>query len=179
MTQEAADRVRAASLPTIVINSTMQLAPWADMLYAADEAWWKNTPGSLEFKGLKVSCELVRGALQLIPAGNIGYSDDPKTVFTYGNSGAQAIQIAAKAGAKRILLLGFDMKGGHWHGEHKSPLRSTLQDLYAVWCDRLVKLAQALDERGVEVVNCSPDSALNCWPKLSLEEALARPVLPV
>lgn len=174
MSQQAADRVLAAGLPTIVVNNTMRLAPWADVLYAADESWWRNTPGSFEFRGLKVSCEPVAGILRLLPAGTEGYSDDPMTVYTYGNSGAQAIQIAAKAGAKRILLLGFDMNGGHWHSEHASPLRTTSIELYEQWRKRYPTLATALTARGVEVINCSPTSALECWPRESLEDALAR-----
>jgi len=176
MSQAAADQVRAAGIPAIVINSTMRLAPWADLLYAADEAWWQNTPGSLEFAGLKVSCEPVQGTLRLMRAGTVGYTDDLMSVYTYGNSGAQAIQIAAKAGARRILLLGFDMAGGHWHGQHQAPLRNTSQELYAVWRERLDTLAAALRDRDVEVLNCSPASALQCWPKVALEDALACPV---
>jgi hypothetical protein len=174
MTQEAADRVRAAGMPTIVVNNTMRLAPWADVLYAADATWWQNTPGSFEFAGLKVSCEPVAGARRLLNAGTVGYTDDPMAVYTYGNSGAQAIQIAAKTGAATILLLGFDMNGGHWHPEHRAPLRSTSLELYAVWRERFPTLAQALRERGVDVINCSPASALECWPRVPLENALAR-----
>jgi hypothetical protein len=174
MTAAAADAVRAAGVPAIAINTTFRLAPWAAMLYAADAAWWQQTPGAMAFAGLKVTMEDVRGVHRIGRAGTVGYTDDTAVLHTYSNSGAQAIQVAAKAGARRILLLGMDMQGGHWHGEHPKPLRNTEPELYAIWRGRFPVLAEALAARGVEVLNCSPDSALECWPKVSLEDALAR-----
>jgi hypothetical protein len=175
MSQTAADNVRAAGLHAIVINTTFKLAPWADILYAADAAWWQHTPGAFEFAGLKVSCEAVQGALTMQRAKEIvGYTDDPGCVHSLGHSGAQAIQIAAKAGARRILVLGMDMDGSHWHGQHPAPLRNTHSDQFQIWCDRMQTLARALEARGVDVINCSQVSRLTCWPKVPLEEALAR-----
>lgn len=174
MSQYAADKVHAAGLPAIAINTTFRLAPWADILYGADAAWWHHTPGALEFAGLKVSCEEVRGALTMPRAKEIvGYTDDPNCVHTFGHSGAQAIQIAAKAGARCILVLGMDMDGSHWHGDHPAPLRKTHTDQFQIWCDRMQTLARELDTRGVEVINCSQVSRLTCWLKLSLEKAIA------
>jgi hypothetical protein len=174
MSQELADQVHAAGVPAIAVNTTFRLAPWAWMLYGADAAWWQNTPGALEFRGQKLSCEQVRGIPRIGQAGRVGYTDDPALVYTFSNSGAQAIQIAAKSGARRILLLGMDMSGGHWHGEHPAPLRRTDPDLYPVWRGHMAVLAKALADRGVEVLNCSPESALECWPKVSLEDVVAR-----
>ena len=45
-------------------------------------------------------------------------------------------------------------------------------DIYAVWRDWMGTLAAGLEQRGIEVLNCSPDSALTCWPKVGLDEAL-------
>jgi hypothetical protein len=97
MSQAVADAVHAAGIPAIVTNDTFRLAPWAQILYAADTEWWGHTAGAKDFAGLKVSCQAVPGVLMLHNAGNVGYSPDPACVHTYGNSGAQAIQVAAKA----------------------------------------------------------------------------------
>lgn len=163
MSQAVADRVRASGVPAIAVNSTFRLAPWADILYAADESWWTSTPGSRKFDGLKVSCSKVPGVLRLRNAGRIGYSDDADCVHTYGNSGAQAIQVAAKAGASRILLYGFDMRTGHWHGDHPFPLRRTSEASYDAWTADMQVLADALAARSIEVSNCTPGSALGCF----------------
>lgn len=166
MSQAVADKVRADRLPAIVVNTTFRLAPWADLLYGADASWWKNTAGALQFAGLKFSCEPVLGILNLRNAGKTGYSDDATCIHTYGNSGAQAIQIAAKGGAARILLHGFDMRGSHWHGEHPKPLRSTSAGTLDGWVKSMETLAAELAQRSVQVVNCTPGSALKCFPTI-------------
>jgi hypothetical protein len=179
MSQAVADAVHAAGIPAIVTNDTFRLAPWAQILYAADTEWWGHTAGAKDFAGLKVSCQAVPGVLMLHNAGNVGYSPDPACVHTYGNSGAQAIQVAAKAGAARILLCGFDMHGCHWHGAHAAPLRTTSQDLYRRWVERMsLHLAGALEDQRVDVINCTPSSALKCFRVQPLEQALAACTVP-
>jgi hypothetical protein len=178
MSAQAADKVHQRRLATVVVNNTFALAPWADILYAADSSWWNHTSGARSFDGLKVSCEEVPGILRLRNAGRIGYTDEPDCVHTYGNSGAQAIQIAAKAGASRILLLGFDMQGTHWHGSHPLPLRNSSQQLMRDWCEQMAQLATALAQRSIQVLNCTPGSALTCFPMASLERVLASCPLP-
>jgi hypothetical protein len=173
MSQRVADEVRAAGLPVIVVNNTYQLAAWADLLYAADAEWWAQHPQAREFAGLKVTCSDVRGIHKLRNTGAEGFDPDPAAVRTGGNSGYQAIHVAAHAGASRILLLGYDMDGGHWHAEHEPPLRTTHRDTYGVWLGRFPRLRTELEVRGIEVVNCNPESALRAFRKMSLAEALA------
>lgn len=177
MTQAAADAVRAAGLPTIVVNTTFRLAPWADLLYAADAAWWRHTPDALKFRGLKVSMEEVEGVHQVGRVGRVGYDLKPEGIYTLCNSGAQALQIAEKGEPGRILLLAMDMTGSHWHGDHPFPLQKTHEDTYGVWRDYMGQYAAAVVARGgPEILNCSMVSALTCWPKVELADALARAV---
>lgn len=168
MSQTVADKVKEAGLPAIVVNNTFRLAPWADVLYAADAKWWQLTPDAMDFAGVKISCEPVRGILSLRNAGASGYSDEPDCVHTYGNSGAQAIQIAAKAGAAQILLFGFDFHGSHWHGEHPRPLRNASQEALRARAESMSVLAAELAKRSIRVENCTPGSALTCFSKGSL-----------
>lgn len=177
MSQAVAEAVRVAGIPAIAVNTTHRLAPWAWMLYAADAEWWRH-PGNADaaqFAGLKVSCSPVSGVLQLRNAGVVGYSDEPDCVHTLGNSGGQALQIAVKAGAARVLLCGFDMRdSGHWHGQHPAGLRDTEWQTYAEWVKRFEKVAPALAQRGVDVVNVTPGSALTCFRQSTLEAELAQ-----
>jgi len=173
MSQAVADQVHAADLPTIVINNTFRLAPWADMLYAADQEWWSEFPEALHFAGLRVSVSEVKGVHRLRHTGAEGFDPDPTCVKTGGNSGYQALHIAAHAGAKRILLCGFDMHGGHWHKEHQRPLRTTPSPSYGRWIARLATLGEALATRGIEVINCTPGSALRCFRMARLDDCLA------
>lgn len=169
MSQEVAKQVR--HLPSVVVNNTFKLSPWSQVLYAADSEWWQNTPEALKFEGIKVTIRTpVHGVNLIGEAGKLGYSDRTDELHTYGNSGAQAIQLAAKAGARRILLCGFDMRPGHWHKEHRHPLRTTPEPTYERWIERFTVLAAALQERGIDVVNCTPGSAITAFRTGQIEE---------
>lgn len=173
MSLAVADQVRAARLPSVVVNSTWQLAPWADLLYAADEEWWKQNPDAMEFAGIKVSVASVEGVMRLKSTGMKGFDPDQRNVRLGGNSSYQAVHIAMHTGAKRILLCGVDMGGKHWHPEHAAPLRSTPDWAYQRWITLFGGLAKAATEHGIEIWNCSPISALKCFEFVRLESALA------
>lgn len=180
MSQQVADRVRDAGIPAIAINTTFKLAPWADMLYAADIEWWGHLDHhkqAMAFAGLKVTCQPVHGVNVLRNTGVLGFDPDPGAVRTGGNSGYQAIHIAIHAQASRILLCGFNMRSydgaDHWHAEHPKGLRRTTPELYDRWCERFLGLAQAAFERNIDIVNVTPDSALSAFRKSDLETELA------
>jgi hypothetical protein len=161
--------------PTIAVNNTFKLAPSADMVYAADDQWWRKYYKEAEHcTGRLVSCSPVAfpNVLVLKNTGNSGFDKDPSCIRTGGNSGYQAIHIAAHAGAKRIVLCGFDLRGGHWHGRHVSPLREHGEGIYARWIPRFNTLAVELERLGIEVINCTPGSALKCWPNVPLNQVL-------
>lgn len=89
----------------------------------------------------------------------------------YGNnSGYQAINLAYLFGAKRIILLGYDMHAigpRHFFGEHPGSLSSGSD--YADWIPRFNQLAADLKSEGVEVINCTRSTALHCFPELSID----------
>lgn len=99
-----------------------------------------------------------------------------KDKIHYGaNGGYQAINLAYLFGAKKIILLGFDMKRGehrksHWHGEHPGGLNKEMP--IKTWLKNFPKLASDLKAEGVEVINSTRDTALECFNKINLEEAL-------
>ena len=183
MSQAVADAVHKAGVPTITVNSTWRLAPWAAMLYAADEEWWRHESNrnALSFAGLKVSVAEVPGVLRLRNSGTVGFDPEPFSVRTGGNSGYQALHVAIHAGAARVLLCGFDMQetGGetHWHGEHGWGLRRTPTPTFERWCERFAALVPELQARGVDVINCTPRSALTCFSSKPLAEALSCAVI--
>lgn len=86
-------------------------------------------------------------------------------VATMGNSGYQAVNLAYLLGAKRIVMLGFDMmdRGGehHFHGNHRgATLTNPNARLYRRWIDGFEKMHRLLKEEGVELINCSRRTAL-------------------
>jgi len=99
-----------------------------------------------------------------------------KNVIHFGsNGGYQAINLAYLFGAKRIILLGFDMKRGknkksHWHGEHPGGLNKSLP--FHEWLKNFSGLAEDLKAEGIVVENATRDTALECFKKTELEVAL-------
>lgn len=178
MSQAVADRVR--HLPRVAVNTTYRLAPDADIIYASDGAWWKQNPEAVNCPGLKVSVEARDGCRHpytpdavhtLRHKGRHGFDDRTDCLRTMNNSGGAAIHVAVQARAARILLLGFDMHGGHWHGQHQKPLGNPGPALLRDWCELIAEFARAVAGR-VEILNCTPGSALRCFPMVSLDEAL-------
>lgn len=176
LTQSDVDRLKGR-VRVIVVNDNHRLAPWADLLYAADEAWWNEYQGVPGFPGFKCTFSIpaaARWGLIRLPGERTGQglSHDPMRIFQGGNSGYAAINIAWLLGAKRILLLGYDMQDTlgqkHWFGDHPKSLRNGGQ--YGRWLPRFATIPATL--KGVEVLNCTRMSALNCFPRATLEEVL-------
>lgn len=85
------------------------------------------------------------------------------------------MNLAAQMGARRIVLVGFDMTlahGLHWHGAHGDGLNNPREAVVARWRDAFERSAPILAAAGVEVFNASPHSALEAFPKRPLEELL-------
>lgn len=93
-----------------------------------------------------------------------------------GNSGFQALNLAVQFGAERILLVGFDMhdrKGAHWYGRNKWHGANNPNDSnFRRWMDAFKSAVPVLNEMKIEVINASPDSAMECFPRQSIEDAL-------
>lgn len=147
------------------------LAPWADVLYAADRLWWyNNRDEAAKFAGLRVTVmpngyhdftAVVRDTLILGNGGPSGIDDRPDHVRTGQNSGYQAVQVAMHFGAKRILLCGFDMHGKdgqHWHGDHR--WRRGYVSRHELFLAAFAEAAPEYASRGVEVLCCTKGSAL-------------------
>lgn len=105
-----------------------------------------------------------------------GLSLRPGRIHTGLNSGYQVIGLAYMWGPpRRIVLLGYDMQRGpsgesHHHGDHEGglPNLGTLDE----WSRRMNELAFDLRVQGVEVVNCSRATALRCFDRAQLQDAL-------
>lgn len=162
----------AESRRCIAINTTFRRAPWADVLYACDASWWRLYHGEVEagFIGEKWTqdFEARRFARHIESRRAPGLGKRPGVIHQGGNSGYQAINLAYQAGARKIILVGFDMHGTHWHGKYENGLPNTQEWLFRQWLANFEQLAADLKAEGVEVVNCTPGSALTCFRAASL-----------
>jgi len=158
----------------IAINDNYLLAPWADMLYACDHQWWLWHNGAPEFPGIKVTQSIdaaVEFGLRWIPSKKgRGLSENPEHIHQGRNSGYQAINIAHLMGASRILLLGYDMhtvegRQPRWFGHHPN---QQVPD----YTDYIQHFDTIAEQAAVEVINCTPGSALECFEKRELRDVL-------
>lgn len=92
-----------------------------------------------------------------------------------GNSGFQALNLVLQLGARRVVLVGFDMSidaGVHWHGRHPGSLANPTLFVIRRWIQALDRAVGDLAAIGVDVVNASPTSRLTGFRKAELVEAL-------
>ncbi len=178
------DRLRGRRV--IALNRLWERAPWADVLYFCDQGYWCKYRDKIAagWQGGHVVTISKAQASQpgeprirnLRKTGNEGL--DTNTGCLRGNnSGHQGINLAYHLGAKRIVLLGYDMKvdGTKTHSHDGYGPRVTpaiVQRRLDRMLSRIGTLVAPLAAAGVEVVNATPDSAITCWPYRSVEEVL-------
>ena len=102
--------------------------------------------------------------------GDTGIEAHPSGLRTGKNSGASAINLAVHFGAARIVLLGYDMTGGHFFGKHpgrlnQGPAKETFLPMFR-------QMVEPLKALGVEVVNCTRTTKLDCFPTADLRAVL-------
>jgi len=75
-------------------------------------------------------------------------------------------------GAARIILLGYDMQGKHWHRDHAGKLHNPTSPSLQQWAKRFDQLAACKDLRA-ELINATRSTAIRRIPRMPLSEALA------
>ena len=157
--------------------------PWAQKLYGCDTRWWQAHNGT-QFVGekwathsesnnnnLTVADEYNLNVVKGVPGYT--FSRTPNIIHHGDNSGFQAINLAVLLGSPYIVLVGFNMQHvggkGHFFGEHPPGLHN--QDDYTKWVRCFQQAADALED--VVIINATPQSAIDCWQKMTIEDALA------
>lgn len=178
----------------IGINNAYQIGTWIDVLYFGDCTWYNlHRLKLIDWPGLKVShCarfqENVKRAKQekikfmaRDKSHKLGISRRPGHVSWNFNSGAAAISLAAHFGVKRIILLGFDMaidkktSASHWHGSHRAPgekPKIAPEKAYRKHLTSFPQIAKEAKERGLEIINASPKSAIQAFQKVRVKDLL-------
>lgn len=177
LTREDCDCVERVAAESIAVNSTFRIAPWASVVYGCDYEWWRTHVDEVR----RVSqAELWTQDPVAAPKFELKYIESQRGsglskgpgIFQGGNGGHQAIALAAKWGAKRIVLLGFDMQNTngktHWHGDHPPGMQKIPP--FQIWIDAMEKLAVDLKAAGIETLNASRETALTCFDRVRLED---------
>ena len=183
----------------IVVNDNWRWMRCADILYAGDGSWWDSYAADViqsSFAGemwTQDADRAIRYGLHFVRQKRAdGLTTTPGLIHGGGNGGHQAIQLAYLLGAHEIALVGLDMQAdpdegridekGNWRGmqhhfgEHpvskKYPRVHQLP--FHLWIPRLEEMAPGLTHAGVRVFNCSPRSAVQCFPREPLNYLLSR-----
>lgn len=192
LTREVAEACKGQRV--IAVSDAYRLLPFADALYSCDARWWDAHNGVPGFKGEKWSCHgsdtynnkiptAEKYGLKLVAGeSGEGFSFEPSLIHYGSNSGFQAINLALQFGCKRVVLVGFDMrivptKEGesaakamrHFFGDHPSGLSNCAD--YGKFIPAFKEAARKLPE-GIEIINCTPGSALTCFKMAALADAL-------
>lgn len=179
-----ADAERCRGWPTIAVNDCYRIAPWADAIYACDADWWDlhrsriadtGCAGQLWTQARKAA---QKHDLNWMPGhSKPGLSREPNVLHFGSSSGYQAMNLAYHWGSRHMVLLGFDVKPTkdrhHWFGNHPGALRRALP--YAKWISAFGELARDLKAAGIDVANCSRDTALTCFRRSTLDVELCAP----
>lgn len=176
----------------IAINEAgLTMAPWADVHFFPDLRWigWnidrldlftgrhRITRQSLSTPTSAYDKKMARRVAAAESALNIKYVErDTKKPFSWAptkvagsDGGSNALNMAALFGAALVVLLGFDMRPGNWHDKHQ---KQALVSSYGRFRENMTRMVPFLEKHGVEVINCTLGSALECFPKKSLEAIL-------
>lgn len=176
--------------PVIAINNGYEIAPWADVLWWSDARWLEDNWHDLHRHRGWCKATRQRASLRGVKRRDIpawmkwvrhlrcrpeaGLSLEPDTICGR-HGGHHAINLAVLFGAKRVVLLGFDLHerepgGFNWHRKHKRP--TPAHNYGSVYRADLEKTAPILRKQGIEVLNANPGSALRCFPFIDPRELL-------
>lgn len=175
----------------IGINVAYQIGDWIDIIFCGDRGFvLKHQKAMKEFPGMIVSCNSVAAKIngfKYVPKdGNHakGITPNPYKVSWNLNSGAASISLAAHLGAKRIILLGFDMRLGgetryqHFHDAYKrGPVLSEDQKRkrglpFKRHLEGFPAIKRDADKLGIEIINTSLNSRIECFKKVDIKELL-------
>lgn len=165
--------------PLMGINNAYMITDKLKYHYACDTKWWKRHfkklyPGPIRYS-LKANDkdEGVAGVTQMKRGERHGLSHKWPAINHGSNSGYQAINLAYLLGYKQIILLGYDMQETngvvHWHGLHKEG-NNPDEKRFQKWRQFFPALAKELKESGVEVLNATRQTALECFDRIDLED---------
>lgn len=167
------------------VNNTHELAPWANVLYASDQGWWRRYyKDTKQFEGEKLTCGHTEKAVPFADVERVphisgeGYGLATGLPFYTGqNSGHAAINIVrALYGATSIALLGFDFQRTngevHYFGLHHG--MTNPGPGFPRWAKHMATLAKDAKAQGVQIVNCSRETALTCFDRMTINEWLER-----
>ena len=180
----ATDPTMLRGLPAIACNAAVKWYPQADIWFSAHpEVVAAEAPA--DFAGTRIGCATKAERPCDWPTINLMREDRcahrfgvcfaPDGLRLGTNSGHAAINLALHCGASAVVLIGFDMKIDDPARAHFDGSPGPDPNKYRQFHRPAFKMmAEQLSAAGLTVLNATPDSALEAFPRVSLAEALDR-----
>lgn len=171
-------------------NNAYELGDWVKYNFFMDVSWWRNNgANTASYTGTLITDNpdtktITDPRIKRLFRNNVYGIDttSPSQIAWNRNSGGGAVNIAVHMGATRIVLLGFDMKpvsgapnsGHNWHDKHKTVPAENQYKKFLRFFDAIKEDCLKLNAAGhkLEIINCTPDSALTIFPMMRLEDVL-------
>jgi uncharacterized Rossmann fold enzyme len=165
----------------IAVNKALYHVPFAQVLYWSDQRFYEWYGEDVDkYNGIKVTNKPQpkrADIINLVDTGKDGLELEAHAIRHGGNSGYAAINVAYHLGARKIVLLGFDMqngKGGESHFHEGYPTRPTSNEvIQSNMLPSFDTLVDPLKRRKVEIYNLSSTSLIKCFQRIDLETALS------
>lgn len=172
-------------------NNTWEMIPDLRVLYACNEGWWAHywsdalAAHPCEKWTTNAAAAKRYGVNWIAERDGRGLSDGPHIHHGHG-SGYSLLNLVYLMGARRVVLLGYDMKYApdydgrrrdvgskprHYFGEYpESLLHWPKAQVRAGVHVGLVQRYREVAEQGrIEILNATPDSALDCFPRVPID----------
>lgn len=173
----------------IGVNNSYLLGSWVDVCWWGDMTWldWHKQKLSKLYHGLVATCNQNSNVIKrnqnwikFFARGKpMGIDDRPGYISWNRNSGCSAINLAVNFGAKRVVLLGFDMSDApdgktHWHEGHKKAKKSKKKNNspYERFRKTTTFIAKDAARLKVEILNASPVTTITVFSRVNLEDVV-------
>ena len=164
---------RSKGVRFAVCNDNWQKAPDCEIVVAFDYKWWEmyhtevDVATKAEFWTGSVRAEKQFGLHRFKILPGIGWSTRRGFVHNVGLSGGILLQRVGWEHPDLIVLLGYDMQGSHWFGDHPPQLGNQTE-----LADAIPDFNRLAQQAPCKVVNCSRQTALDCFPRRKITEVL-------
>lgn len=176
--KEDVEYAEKSGIDIIGINDAYRICNRLTYLYACDRRWWfhhYSRVSDLPCKKISLEDAGYPRIEKLEDDGPGGLSLEWPKIRTGRNSGYQAINLAILLGYKKIILLGYDMQHTankvHWFGDHPKPLNNAPISRIKSWREIYNEMIKEVPD-DVEIINASRETALKCFQRASLKEAI-------
>ena len=192
LTPQQVDAARRKGFALAGCNNVWEMVPDLELLYACNEGWWNyywsealaRHPAQKWTTNAQAAQKY--GLNWIAERNRPGLSKDPTVIHHGHGSGYSLLNLAYLMGAARIVLLGYDLRYApnysgamkqvgssprHYFAEYPEPLRHwpKQQVVNGVHVGLLELYRGVAKQNAVEIINCTPGSALDCFARSDIE----------